>query len=194
MRTPTTDLVNPLKELRLQLQMTPEQMANIANIQLAAIGQAEDGFYPNPLPSYLLALGIKPGTSDETEMIKAYHDYQITKRRSNGPATNNSRLTLNPSFSVDQNPLLTWRIQSGLATYGFCSAFCVHMPNVNNFEKNLLRIHKIPPNNIMLPLIQAGFNMVDGLLDEFTEACLLYKAAEMNKIRNLNNLPLAEVS
>lgn len=189
-----TNLINPLKELRLELRYTPEQLSKEANIQLAAIGQAEEGFYPNPLPSLLLAMGIKPGSAQEEQITKDYHTYQIRKRQSNGPATNNSRLHLSPTFKNDEHPLLTWRKQSGLATYGFCSAFCIHMPTVNNFEKNIIKITKIPPDGILLPLVQAGFNLVDGLLDEFTEACKLYKATLLNKSRIVNDLPLVNAS
>lgn len=184
-----TDLLNPLKELRLQLQMSPEALASHAGIQLAAIGQQEEGFYHNPLPSYMLAVGIKPGSSDEVEITKRYHEYQVLKRQSNGPATNNSRLNLSPIFSTNEHPLLTWRNQSNLATYGFCSAFCIHMASVNTFEKKIVSITKLPPNTIMLPLVQAGFNLVDGLLDEFTEACRLFKASELDRLRNFNKLP-----
>lgn len=187
-------LVNPLKSLRLSVQMSPEQLANLAAINIAAVGQAEDGLYTNPLPAYLMALGIKPGSDDEIKLTEEYKRYQIKKRQSNGPATNNSRLTLNPSFTLSEHPLLSWRKQSNLSTYGFCAAFCIHMPSVNNFEKNILRIHKIPPNHILLPLIQAGFNLIDGLLDEFSEATVLYKASELNKIRSANNLPLVKAS
>lgn len=188
------DNINPLKELRLELRYTPEQLSKEANIQLAAIGQAEEGFYPNPLPSLLLALGIRPGTNQEETVTKAYHLYQIRKRQSNGPATNQSRLTLAPEFRLDEHPLLTWRKQSGLATYGFCSAFCVHMPSVNNFEKNITKLTEIPPKPIILPLVQAGFNLIDGLLDEFTEASKMYKATLLNEVRVANDLPLVDVA
>src|SRR5678809_63528 len=77
--------LNPLKFLRLQTGRSPELFAKDAGIQLAAVGQAEEGFYPNPLPAYLLALEILPGTQDEIVVTEAYHEYQTTKRISNGP-------------------------------------------------------------------------------------------------------------
>ena len=184
----TGNLVNPLKALRLQLEMSPEQFANHANLNLSAIGQAEEGFYPNPLPSYLLAMGIRPGTVDEARITQEYHQYQISKRESNF-----NRLTKNPRFSVNENPLYTWRTQSGLAVYGFCSAFCIHMPSVNNFEKNLVSIKHLLPDYLEVPLTQAGYDE-DGLLDEFKEACELFKAHQVNKVRLLNNLPLVKAS
>lgn len=189
MTTMTTEIINPLKEHRLQLHMNLEAFAKRAGIQQAAIGQAEDGLYPHPLPAYLLAIGINPGSKDEQEITKTYHEYQILKRQSNGPATNNSRLVLNPKFNLHEHPLLSWRNQSGLATYTFCSTFCIHMPAVNNFEKNITAITKVPPKSILNPLIQAGFNLLPDLVDEFVEACKLFKTSQMNKARVVNLLP-----
>jgi hypothetical protein len=177
------DTLNPLKRLRLETNKTPELFAKEAGIQLAAVGQAEEGFYPHPLPSYLIALGITPGSSYEYEVTEEYHEYQIRKRKANG-ANGNRRLILDPVFSLDEHPLVTWRRQSGLATYGFCSAFCIHMPSVNNFEKNILEISKIPPTAIEVPLLGADYD-----LTEFTEACILYKTNRINRSRRLNNLP-----
>lgn len=184
MTTLESDLISPLKRIRqLELRKTPEQLAKEAGINLAAIGQAEEGFYPNPLPSYLLAIGITPGSFDELDITEEYHKYQTEKRKRNGP-NGSPRLILSPIFKLDEHPLLSWRLQSDLSTYGFCSAYCVHMPSVNNFEKNILNITKIPPTSIEGPLIQAGYD-----LDEFNEACILHKRYLNNKLRELNNLP-----
>lgn len=177
------DLFNPLKRMRLETNKTPELFAKEAGIQLAAVGQAEEGFYPNPLPSYLQALGIVLGSQDEFDITEEYHEYQIRKRKANG-ANGNKRLVTDPAFSLDEHPLVGWRRQSGLSTYGFCSAFCIHMPSVNNFEKNILEITKIPPVAISLPLETADYD-----LTEFTEACKLYKVTRLNASRALNNLP-----
>lgn len=176
--------LNPLKFLRLQTGRSPELFAKDAGIRLAAVGQAEEGFYPNPLPAYLLALEILPGTRDELAVTEAYHEYQTTKRISNGPKGEPKLITV-PQFRSDEHPLLTWRIQSGLSTYGFCSAYCVHMPSVNNFERNILNITRIPPVSISEPLREAGYD-----LEEFTEAANLFKAGLLNQSRALNGLPL----
>lgn len=179
-----TELISPLKRLRItDFNKSPEQLAKDAGIQLAAIGQAEEGFYPNPLPAYLLALGIKPGSEEEFSITQEYHEYQNQKRISNGP-NHNPKLTLSPEFFVNEHPLLTWRTQSGLSTYGFCSAFCIHMPSVNNFEKNIMKITKLPPASVADPLITAGYD-----LTEFTEACFIYKSNLENEVRLANNLP-----
>lgn len=177
------ELINPLKRERLALGKTPEAMSKEAGIRLAAIGQAEEGFYPNPLPAYLLAIGIKPGSTSETEVIQEYHAFQIRRRQSNGPL-GVPKLTPNPSFVLNEHPLLTWRRQSGLSTYGFCSAYCIHMPSVNHFEKNIINITHLPPAAIAKPLTDAGYD-----LDEFTEALIMYKATLINTSRRLNNLP-----
>lgn len=177
-------MLNPLKKERLELQLSPEQMASIANIQVAAIGQAEEGFYPNPLPSYLLALGIRPGTPREDEIIEAYKEYQTLKRQSNGANSHNPKLILNPIFSSRSNPLKDWRIQSGLATYGLCSAFCLHMPLVNRLEKHILTFTELPPKQLIVALTEADYD-----LDEFVEACKIHKASLNNRIRISNNLP-----
>jgi DNA-binding XRE family transcriptional regulator len=179
---------NPLKTLRLQLKYSPERLAREARIQVAAIGQAEEGFYPNPLPSLMLALRVIPGSGEERIIINQYHQYQLEKRKSNGPH-GNPKLTLSPSFSTDVHPLKAWRRQSGLATYGFCSAFCIHMPSVNMFEKNIMKLTENPPKAIAKPLLQAGYD-----LDEFIEASKLYKAALLTRIRLLNDLPLVSVA
>lgn len=176
-------IANPLKRERLELQLSPDQMASIANIQLAAIGQAEEGFYVNPLPSYLLALGITPGSPREKRITEEYREYQRLKRISNGP-NGTPKLIANPQFSVETNPLYTWRTQSGLATYGFCSAFCIHMPLVNRFEKHISGFGVVPPPALGNPLIEAGYD-----LDEFKEACEVFKMSMNNKIRLANNLP-----
>lgn len=184
------ELLSPLRAIRLSLNMTPEALANIANIQQAAIGQAEEGFYPNPLPAYLDAVGILPGTPDYKKLQDDYREYQKEKRILNGP-NGNSKLVLNPRFSLVEHPLLTWRNQSGITTYGFCAAYCIHMPSVNHFEKQIMKITMNPPRSIVNPLIEAGF---DDVLDEFTEACRLYKAHLLNSVRAHNNLPLTQVS
>lgn len=179
-----TTIINPLKYIRQhELHKTPEQLAKDAGINLAAIGQQESGLYINPLPSYLAAIGYTPGSKDEQELIEAYHEYQTAKRIANG-ANNLCLLTLNPIFTLAENPLYSWRSQSGLSTYGFCSAFCIHMPTVNNFEKNITNISRIPPSGLSTPLIEAGYD-----LDEFNEASLLYKSHLINQSRLLNNLP-----
>lgn len=180
--------INPLKKERLELQISPEAMASIANIQLAAIGQAEEGFYPNPIPSYTLALGIQPGSPRDKKMREDYEEYQRIKRLSNGPL-GVPKLNLNPSFISNENPLLTWRKQSNLAVYGFCSAFCIHMPIINRFEKNITTFTKVPPKQLMEPLIKAGYDQVDGLLEEFAEASQIFKASLLDHIRIINNLP-----
>lgn len=178
---------NPLKEIRMELQFTPNQLANFAGIHQTAVEQAEAGFYPQPLPSYLIAIGIKPGTSDEKKLIDKYHQFQLETRLENGP-NGLCKLILNPRFTLDENPLFSWRTQSGLATYGFCSAFCVHMPSVNNFEKNIVKLGEVPSKAIAVPLTQAGYD-----LDEFTEASLLYKASLLNKVRSSNGLEEVDV-
>jgi len=178
------DLQNPLKVLRQQVGITSiEGMSKIANIRTAAIGQAEEGFYPNPLPAYLLALGIRPGTNSEEDVIQKYKAYQSNKRKLNGPL-HDPKLILNPKFSSNEHPLVTWRRQSGLATYGFCSAYCIHMPTVNRFEKDIIEINENPPTVILNSLKEAGYE-----LEEFIEACIIYKATLLNNFRTLNNLP-----
>ena len=177
------DLINPLKKERILMGVSTETLSKEAGIQLAAIGQAEEGFYPNPLPAYLVAVGIRPGSLAETKITEEYKSFQVKRRKLNGPS-GKPKLILNPIFSLDEHPLVTWRRQSGLATYGFCSAFCIHMPSVNHFEKNILTINTIPPKPISESLTDAGYD-----LDEFTEACILYKYSLANSIRELNNLP-----
>lgn len=180
-----TELINPLRKIRIRdYNKSPEQLAKDAGIQLAAIGQAEEGFYPNPLPSYLLALGIKPGSQEEFDLTNEYHEYQTQKRISNGP-NHSPKLILSPIFDLDTHPLISWRTQSGLATYGFCSAYCIHMPSVNFFEKNILKCSKIPPSTIEGPLLEAGYD-----LTEFTEACNLYKSNLINESYRRNNLTI----
>lgn len=173
---------NPLKELRLELHYTPNQLARVANIQMAAVGQMEDGLYPQPIPSYLIACGIRIGSRDHELLTKEYHEYQLAKRISNGP-NYNPKLSLDPNFSTNQHPLLSWRNQSSLAVYGFCSAFCIHMPTVNNFEKNIMKIRENPPKGVTVPLLQAGYD-----LSEFTEACELYRSSLLGTIRAANGL------
>lgn len=184
MTTMETELQNPLKRIRIQeLGKTPELLAKEAGIQLAAIGQAEEGFYPNPLPSYLQAIGITPGSFDADQITEEYHEFQLARRKSNGP-NGNPKLILDPFFNLDQHPMLTWRRLSGLSVYGFCSAYCVHMPSLNNFEKNILNMTTIPPKNIVEALTDAEYD-----LTEFIEACQLYKRRQLNLIRSVNELP-----
>jgi hypothetical protein len=177
------ELINPLKKSRLDLNKTVEAFAKESGIRSAAVAQAEEGFYPNPLPSYLLAIGIQPGSPSEQEITEEYHHFQVQRRKLNGPL-GVPRLTPNPSFTLDKHPLLTWRKQSNLSTYRFCACYCIHMPSVNNFEKNIINVGNMPPLAISIPLSQAGYD-----LDEFTEACLLHKSYLINRSRELNNLP-----
>lgn len=177
------ELLNPLKRLRIQeLNRTPEQVAKEAGCQLAAIGQAEDGFYVNPLPAYLQVLGIIPGTQEYYDITEEYHEYQNKKRISSGP-NGVPRLILSPEFFLTEHPLVSWRNQSDLSTYGFCSAFCVHMPSVNNFERNILSMTKVPPTSIEGPLLVAGYD-----LSEFKEACVLFKENCLRLQRQANGL------
>lgn len=177
------EVINPLKKVRLDLNKTVEAFAKESGMQVAAVGQAEEGFYPNPLPNYLLAIGITPGSSGETEITQDYHTFQRQRRILNGPE-NHCRLILNPIFTLSEHPLVTWRKQSGLSTYGFCSAFCIHMPSVNNFEKKIINLSTNPPLAITGPLTDAGYE-----LTEFSEACVMYKSNLVNVSRALNNLP-----
>lgn len=178
------ELINPLKRLRLtEIRKAPDQVAKEAGLNPAAIHQAEAGFYVNPLPAYLQYLRIVPGSTEFYEITEEYHEYQAEKRRNNG-ANGKQLLIINPVFSLTEHPLYTWRRQSGLNVYGFCSAFCVHMPTVNNFEKNITSIVKLPPTNIANPLLVAGYD-----LTEFAEACQVYKETVLTNQRNLNNLP-----
>lgn len=179
-----TELLNPLKAIRTNdLHKTGEQLAKEAGINLAAIGQQEDGLYPSPIPAYLLAIGILPGSQDEIDITKEYHNWQTLVRQQNG-LHGLRRLIPNPRFTLDENPLYSWRVQSSLTTYRFCSSFCVHMPTVNSFEKKITSLHRIPPVVLSTPLIEGGYD-----LDEFTEASILYKAHLLDTARRLNNLP-----
>lgn len=183
-------MLNPLKEARLAIGIyTPEKFAQIAGVQSSAIGQAEEGFYPAPLPAYVKALGITPGSKEDMELAQEYREYQLEKRISNGPNLD-PKLTLGPVFRSDRHPLLSWREQSLLSTYGFCSAFCVHMPTLNKFEKQITQINEVPPKRILNPLIEAGYGEIEGLLEEFIETSLLYKLYLSNQLREQNNLPL----
>lgn len=178
-----TEVINPLKRIRIQeLGKTPELLAKEAGIRLAAIGQAEEGFYPNPLPSYLAAIGIS-SPSDVEEITEEYHTFQKLRRKNNGP-NGVPKLRLDVSFNLDEHPMLTWRKVSGLSVYGFCSAYCIHMPTLNNFEKNLLNMTTIPPKPLVEALTDAEYE-----LEEFIEACNLYKRRQLNLIRSMNELP-----
>lgn len=176
--------VNPIKQARLDMNMSLIEMAIIANVTNAAVGQLEQGFYPEPLPSILIALGIPPGSERSHDITVDYKAYQLMKRRSNGPLFGIPRLTESPNFESGVHPLETWRRQSGLATYTFCSCYCIHMPVVNRFEKRITTCTEIPPGQITRALDDAGYE-----LEEFTEACQVYKAALMNNSRISNNLP-----
>jgi DNA-binding XRE family transcriptional regulator len=179
----TMTLVNPLKQLRIDINMSSAELAQVANIQQAAIGQAEEGFYPEPLPSLLIALGINPDSPRAKRLSEDYKAYQVEKRKLNGPL-GIPKLSLSPVFSTNIHPLVSWRDQSGLATYGFCSAFCVHMPTVNRFEKHIDQLNEVPPPVITEALTQAGYD-----LDEFIEACQIFKVTVTNLHRIRNNLP-----
>lgn len=175
--------VNPLRTLRLSMEIpTVDAMANIANIRTAAISQAEDGLYPKPLPGYLMALGIELGSPEEVELTKAYLKYQTDRRKFNGPQ-GQCKLIENPRFSLNENPLATWREQSGLAVYGLAAAYCIHLPLVNKFEKAITSFKENPPSGILVPLKEAGYDT-----EEFEEASQIYKAALYARLRELNSL------
>jgi hypothetical protein len=181
-------LLNPIKRYRLELgYSSPNHFAQEAGIRLAAVGQAEQGFYTDPPPSILRALGIQEGTSEEVHLIELYHFYQKKKRAYYGPQ-GKCRLVLDPKFETSVNPLKAWRTQSRLSTYGLCSFYCLHLPTVNKFERAIETFPTIP-NNLRVALIDAGFDLIDGLLEEFSEAFSLNRFYVKNTQRRVNNLP-----
>jgi len=172
--------INPLKQLRIKLNITTnEQMSQLAGINVAAICQQEDGFFRDIIPAYLAALRVPIASQDEFELIKDYQEWQTVRRQWSG---SHNILVRNPIFSLIQNPLYSWRIQSSVAVYGLCRNFCIHMPTVNKFEKDMNLSSQIPPV-ILLALQEAGYDT-----EEFEEACKLFKVNYESRIMQLNNL------
>ena len=171
---------NPFRQLRVSAGLTQNEMAQIANIQPSAIGQAEEGMHEQPLKAYLLALGILPDTEEFTSFTYKYHRYQSFTRKQNGTFSSHPKLILSPEFSINENPLLTWRNQSDLSRYGLCRAYCLHLARVNKFESTIESTHDF----LIAPLTEAGYE-----IDDFIEACIIYKETGLNHQRVLNNLP-----
>lgn len=180
---------NPIKQARLDVNMSIVEMAAVANVSHAAIGQLEAGFYPEPLPAVLTSLGIPPGSDRLRQITEDYKTYQLETRRANGPLFGVPRLIELPVFNLEIHPLEDWRKQSSLPTYTLCAAYCIHMPLVNRFEKHITNCSEIPPTQIYKALDDAGYD-----LDEFTEACLIYKATLLNNSLAANGLISAQLS
>lgn len=183
-----SSLLSPIKRYRIELgYSSPNQFAQEAGIRLAAIGQAEQGFYTDPPPSIIRALGIKEGSLEESYLIELYHLYQKKKRAYYGPQ-GKCKLVLNPKFESSVNPLKAWRIQSRLSVYGLCSFYCLHLPTINKFERAIETFQTIP-KNLNSALIDAKFDSIEGLMEEFEEAFLINRFYVKNSQRRINHLP-----
>lgn len=194
---------NPLKLLRLEQGLNYREAAINFGINDATIEMAERGFYTDPPPVIFKILNIKE--DEQQQITKAYHEYQIFTRKLNGPnqqspqrdqqfqvelgdlSLSSPKLICNPTFRSDENPLYSWREQSGLPIYTLCTYYCLHMPTVSRFESKIWTFTEFP-DAIYEPLRQAGYDKIEGLLEEFIDTFHLHKRWVSSHLMKVNNL------
>jgi DNA-binding XRE family transcriptional regulator len=152
-KLPTHDPVNPLKEFRLILGLTQQELANLAHVTRHAVLRTEQGVYALPsltIMSSLLTtaqrLGHFPlqyshtGTAvgDSRTMEAVYTTWVTAKRRRAGLAISGMEPPVplvSPAISADG--FLSWRVNHLriASRMEFCRLLCVHPAVVEKFEK-----------------------------------------------------------
>jgi hypothetical protein len=86
-------------------------------------------------------------------LVEAYETFQNLTRRANY-----GTLRINPNLSAHTHPLTSWRIQSNdLSLHALSRAFCVHLGQLNKFEKEPWTF-KEPMASLVKALEISGYN------------------------------------
>lgn len=124
--------MNPLKEARLQQNMTQADLAQRANISVNAVIKYEQGLYEKPSTKIIEALG-----EDPYALAINYENWRKDHLRNNAWRFSNASLAL---LSGAKHPLTTFRIaidcpsQAELAKW-----LCMHQATISKYESGTCR-------------------------------------------------------
>lgn len=148
---------NPLKEARLELNLTQSQLAGLADITPNALIKYEQGLYPEPSLKIITAL-VEAADGDllySTRLFNSYYDWRAQKVIAARLFFKQHRVVngLNPTGGL--NPFICWRahhlhIASRLE---FCKLLVLHPAVVQKYEEGQMR-HM--PDSISNTLLAVG--------------------------------------
>lgn len=170
---------SPLKDLRLSLSLTIDDVIERSGISRSAIMWNEAGCYSNPSPRLLDFYEIDVVT--DRAFLDRYHEFQFHTRRSNfgvlrpeilasliRTPTSPNLTSPNPinvagsvNYTLPVNPVMAWRVQSELSKARISKAFCIHPDIVSRIE---CRPHLMPvalPEQFLRALLMAGYRKTD---------------------------------
>lgn len=169
----STEIKNPLREIRLSVGLTLDQLAYRAEVSRLLIIRSEQAVYADPSPRLLetlLAFEVD-GLDDEFVVLARYHEFQTETRKENYGKlrTVDTFKWYNPTV----HPFVFWRMDSGVtAQIAISKYFCVHPALIHKFEKTP-HLCVTPPGELMTALGQSGYSK--ELLDSFTKAYDTFK-------------------
>lgn len=167
----SSEIKNPLREIRLSVGLTLDQLAYRAEVSRLLIIRNEQAVYADPSPRLLDALmEFEIEDLDDEQVVRSlYHSFQIETRRANF-----GKLRVVQSFQTIQgHPFVSWRLASGVrARIAVSKFFCVHPALIHKFETTP-HLCVSPPGELMIALEQSGYSK--ELLDSFDKAYDTYK-------------------
>lgn len=144
------EAVSPLKDLRLRLHKTLDQVATQTEHSKQFIIRAEQGVFTD-LPVGLLSYYAEYLDLDIEEERKRYYAFQRGVRKANYGAL------IEPWNFVDlYHPFINWRMASGIPSQAkVCTLFCVHPAVIYKLEKaSMISL----PDQLIGALMESGYS------------------------------------
>lgn len=180
--------VNPLKSIRLSLNLTQDQVSESTGLSKSAILRAEQGVYPN-ISDALLSFYAQSCLQADLTFVpsvlrEGYRSFQRLTRLRSGPnppvsASNGSRsdrligLMEPHRFRVTCHPFVEWRESMDLSQIAISKLYCVHPAMVYRFE-NQPHLCELVPEPLLEALREAGYS--ESTLDHLVTAYALHRS------------------
>lgn len=181
--------LNPLKRLRLELNLTQQQVVELAGVSQQLVVRAEQGLFPGPPPAYLNFLCdrnspvvaikdyrdfiVDTSIPNQVEVTKKYHQFQKTQRLENYGRLISCRVEEFDDLLPITNPLVYWLEVSHLSPTEFCKLYCIQLSTVHKVLKQPWLINSLP-GGLVDALLEGGYDFF--LLAAVERAYLRYKA------------------
>lgn len=143
--------INPIKSIRVQLNLTLAELALAAGIDRLIIVRTEQGCF-NEIPPKLLHYLLRRTNYPEHYLASNYRTWVAENRRRNYGKLS-SRL---PIFSESKHPFKSWREASDLGKLEVCRLYCVHPSTLGRFENNL--VMQTVPTQLSDALSESGYS------------------------------------
>jgi transcriptional regulator with XRE-family HTH domain len=162
-----SELVNPLKKIRLENRLTIDAVALRSEISRSAIIRNEQACYEQPSPN-LLAHYVERydlTTRDVNDLLYEYREFQRLTRQANYGRLSEGWLTdLTKNYAgfatagPPENPCTTWRETSNLSKIKISTLYCIHPVITSRIEKQPFLVSNDLPKQYLDALLEAGYS------------------------------------